>query len=108
MTTCLKNARFREIRDVMAHEMGHYVLNHVMKFFAFAAAPHTPGFRPGVNSPLTWAVRKWGDYWRVRDISDPAGLPLLVLIFAILSFLGTPINNALLCVRRSAKPMLLP
>jgi len=39
------------------------------------------------------AVRRWGDKWDVRGIADPAGLPLLALIFSTLLFLATPLLN---------------
>src|SRR5207302_9352066 len=44
------------------------------------------------------AVRRWGDKWGVRGIADPAGLPLLVLIFSTLVFLGTPFINTVVRV----------
>ena len=39
------------------------------------------------------AVQRWGDRWGVRGIADPAGVPLLSLIFAAVFFLLTPITN---------------
>jgi STE24 endopeptidase len=39
------------------------------------------------------ALRRWGDRWGVRGIADPAGLPLLALIFSTLLFLATPLLN---------------
>ena len=90
----LKQCTLPEIRAVMAHEMGHYVLNHIMKLFAFVALLTLVTF--GVAKLVfTWALKRWGETWRVRNISDPAGFPLLVLIFIVLSFLGTPISNTL-------------
>jgi STE24 endopeptidase len=41
-----------------------------------------------------WAVRQWGARWDVRGIADPAGFPLLVLIFTTFGFLFTPITNS--------------
>jgi STE24 endopeptidase len=90
----LKQCTLPEIREVMAHEMGHYVLNHIMKFFAFVALLTLLAFGLA-KLAFDWAVKRWGKSWRVRGIDDPAGLPLLVLILTILSFLGTPINNTL-------------
>jgi STE24 endopeptidase len=88
----LKECTLPEIRDVMAHEMGHYVLDHIMKFFAFVALLTLLSF--GLTKLVfEWTLARKGEAWRVRGIDDPAGLPLLVLIFAVLSFLGTPISN---------------
>lgn len=88
----LKQCSLPEIRYVMSHEMGHYVLNHISKFLvdfalialiAFALA--RVGFEAG--------VRRWGERWGVRGIADPAGLPLLALVFAAISFVLTPVKN---------------
>lgn len=88
----LKQCSVPEIRYVMAHEMGHYVLNHtakllvdfsLMAFLAFGIA----------RLVFKAAVQRWGDRWGVRGIADPAGLPLLALVFATISFLMTPVNN---------------
>jgi len=87
-----------EIRQVMAHEMGHYVLNHIFKFFAFIALLALIAFALA-KLLFDWAVARWGDTWRVRGIADPAGWPLLVLIFSALAFLGTPVLNTLVRVQ---------
>jgi STE24 endopeptidase len=84
-----------EIRLVMAHEMGHYVLNHSLGLVIFS----------GIITLLTFAIarwgfdavlRGWGSRWQLRDIADPAALPVLVLIVLVVSFLLTPINNSLI------------
>jgi len=88
----LKQSTLPEIRFVMGHEMGHYVLNHTMKllsgFFIFALA----GFLLA-RLVFDFVVRKWGERWRVGGIADPAAFPLLVLIFSTLTFILTPIIN---------------
>ncbi len=85
----LKQCTLPEIRHVMGHEMGHYVLNHTGKlimlfgtfiFISFAAAKASFGY----------AVRRWGARWGVRGIGDPAGLPLLMLIISTALFLLAP------------------
>ena len=94
----LKQCTLPEIRDVMAHEMGHYVLNHIMKFFAFIALSALLAFGLA-KLCFDWTLKRWGAAWGVRGIGDVAGWPLLVLIFAILGFLGTPANNTLVRVQ---------
>ncbi|MEP6602802.1 MAG: M48 family metallopeptidase [Spartobacteria bacterium] len=88
----LKQCTLPEIREVMAHEMGHYVLNHTGKlivdlavfiFIIFAVARLT----------FNAAVKRWGARWDVRGIADLAGLPLLVLISATVLFVMTPMTN---------------
>jgi len=90
----LNRASMAEIRMVMAHEIGHYALNHAWKrlvlnglvlvaMFAFAQAA------------FGWAHRRWGARWGVRDVADPAGLPILVAAFTVFQLLATPINNTI-------------
>jgi len=93
----LKQCTLPEIRAVMAHEMGHYVLNHGAKLLTYL------GILILIGSALTRilfdaAVRRWGDKWSVRGIADPAGLPLLALIFSTLLFFATPMLNTVVRV----------
>jgi STE24 endopeptidase len=89
----LKQCTLPEIRIVMAHEMGHYVLNHVTKLIIYFGIFALIGFAL-VRMIFDRAVRRWGEKWGVRGIADPAGFPLLMLIFAIFTFLLTPILNS--------------
>jgi STE24 endopeptidase len=88
----LKRCTLPEIREVMAHEMGHYVLNHGAKlsiyFGIFAAVAF--GFIYFVFDPI---VRKFGERWRIREIDGVAGLPLLTLLVACYLFVATPFVN---------------
>jgi STE24 endopeptidase len=89
----LKRCTLPEIRQVMAHEMGHYVLNHGAKLTIYSSLFFFVGF------VLTRAffdkiLQRWGTRWSVRDIADPAGLPLLSLIIGTYFFLITPIQNS--------------
>ncbi|MEQ1519201.1 MAG: M48 family metalloprotease, partial [Usitatibacteraceae bacterium] len=64
-----------EIRAVMAHEMGHYVLNHGTKLvvgFTLIMLGGLLFIRFGWN----WAHARIGVRAGVKDITDPAGLPL--------------------------------
>jgi STE24 endopeptidase len=90
----LKQCTFPEIRAVMAHEMGHYVLNHGAKLTIYFGVVALFGF--GIaNVAFDWAVRRWGQRWDVRGIADPAGFPLLMLIFLTFAFLMTPVLNSI-------------
>jgi STE24 endopeptidase len=44
---------------------------------------------------LDWTLARWGTHWQIRDVSDPAVLPLAALILGALFFLATPIQNTL-------------
>ena len=78
-----------EIRAVMAHEMGHYVLNHSIK--------HTLSFSLILLGGLLfikfswgWAAARFGQRFGVRSLADPAGFPLLAALFSVYIFLATP------------------
>ena len=90
----LKQCTLPEIRAVMAHEMGHYVLNHGAKLLTYLGILILIGFAL-TRILFDAAVKRWGQKWRVRGIADPAGLPLLALIFSTLAFFGTPILNTI-------------
>jgi STE24 endopeptidase len=83
-----------EVLAVVGHEMGHYVMNHpaiqltwtgLLIFLLFKLA----------DLAFRSAVGIFGGNWDVRAVSDPAGLPLLVALFSLFSFLATPITNGI-------------
>lgn len=83
-----------EIRSVMAHELGHYVLNHIWKLLlAFAVLTAITFAIIGLAGP--WLLAQLGPRWGVSDMADPAALPALVLVFAALSLISTPLGSSL-------------
>jgi len=80
------------VKAVMGHEMGHYVLNHVSKSILFFGVVLVAGF-----AFLRWAfdraAARWGGKWGLRGVADPAGLPLIVALFSLYSFVLTPVIN---------------
>ncbi len=93
----LKQCTIPEIRAVMAHEMGHYVLNHGAKLLTYLGIFILIGFAL-TRILFDAAASRWGDKWGVRGIADPAGLPLLGLILSTLVFLATPLLNTVVRV----------
>src|SRR5258708_5881397 len=58
----LKQCTLPEIRAVMAHEMGHYVLNHGAKLTIYFGVVALLGF--GIaRVAFDWALRLWGERW---------------------------------------------
>ena len=110
----LKRCTLPEIREVMAHEMGHYILNHNVKLVTYFSLFFLLGFI-ALRVFFQGAANKWGDRWGLRvappegtvaplepassapaprltyGIADPAGLPLLALIFSTVFFFLTPV-----------------
>src|SRR6266576_2143371 len=90
----LNQCTLAEIREVMAHEMGHYVLNHGAKMTMSIGIFIFVGFGLAAAT-FNRVVKKRGASWGVNGIADPAGFPLLMLIFATYAFLLTPIANTM-------------
>jgi STE24 endopeptidase len=82
-----------ELMLVYGHEMGHYVLGHVVRGFiiamVFLLALLFVTFYIG-----TWIQTRWGARWGIRGLNDWASLPLLILIASVLSFVSEPALNA--------------
>lgn len=84
-----------EVKAVMGHELGHYVLNHVVELIVSVTAVLL-----AIALLLWWAAprllarhrRRWG----VRDVADPASLPLLAALGGLTLFLATPLTNSLI------------
>ncbi|GAB2555037.1 M48 family metallopeptidase [Rhodanobacter koreensis] len=83
-----------EIKAVLGHEMGHYVLNHVYKGLVFFGIVIVLGFA-FVYWGFGWAERRWGARWGIRGVGDVAGLPLIAALFTIFMFFLTPVNNTI-------------
>jgi STE24 endopeptidase len=81
-----------EIEAVMAHEIGHYALNHIYESLLFTVIVTVIGFL-FVRRLFEWARARW-PRWGIRDITDPAGLPLIVLAFSVFVFVLTPVSNS--------------
>lgn len=81
-----------EIMFVFGHEMGHYVLKHIVQGIVASFALSLLFFYVSYRVS-GWMLRRWGARWRIRDMSDWASLPLLALLMGILFFLGSPIEN---------------
>jgi STE24 endopeptidase len=82
------------VQAVMGHEMGHYVMNHIYKGIVFQAILLTLIFT-GLRRGIEIALRPWGGRWRIRELTDPAVLPLALLIVSIFGFVLTPVTNTL-------------
>jgi len=86
-----------EIKAVMAHELGHYVLNHIFKLLFYITALILVGFA-FVDWSFHLALKKWGDRWKISGLSDIGGLPLFLVLFTIYFFLAKPVMNNIIRV----------
>jgi STE24 endopeptidase len=94
----LARASMPEIRSVMAHEIGHYALNHMVKGLVFSALVTLAMFA-FVRWAFAVALQRWGPRWGVRDVADPAGLPILVGAITLFQLLTLPLSNTLIRVQ---------
>jgi STE24 endopeptidase len=82
-----------EILSVAGHEMGHYCLNHGYKLLSEFAVIFFFLF-----TIIRWSFEKMmngiGARWSIRSAGDVAGLPLVVGLLTIYSFLLTPVFNS--------------
>jgi len=88
--TLLQRASPAAVRHVMGHEIGHYVLGHIysllimntMMIVIMFAIVHF-SFR---------AIAK-NERWGIRDISDPAGFPLVLIILSVIGLFTAPLQR---------------
>jgi STE24 endopeptidase len=88
----LRRGSPEEIQEVMGHEMGHYVLNHIPKDLLFFFVIFAIGFAL-LRWALNWCLARWGERWKIRAITDVAVIPLVFLLASIFFFVLTPIIN---------------
>ena len=73
----------------IGHELGHYVLQHILKGLAFGALLLLLGLLL-LFYLMPWLIRRLA----IPGVGDWASLPLFLLLILVLSFLGDPIGNA--------------
>jgi Zn-dependent protease with chaperone function len=92
--TTIQKATTPETLFVFGHEMGHYVLNHIVIGIAATAVGLFIGFYL-LYRIANWAFARFQQRWRMREMSDWAALVMLLLIFSIMGTLSAPIGNGL-------------
>lgn len=86
-----------EIRAVMAHELGHYVLNHMWKLLLSMSLIIAVSLAiVAVGSP--WLLARLGTRWGIAGMADPGVLPALVIVVSTVFFVATPVTNSLIRV----------
>ena len=79
-----------EILFIFGHEMGHYVLGHIVRGILFFFVLILLSFFLGFHL-FQLLLRHYGKRWRVPAQDNWAALYVMVLVLSILSFLSEPI-----------------
>jgi STE24 endopeptidase len=83
-----------EVKAVLGHEMGHYVLHHVFHGIVEIGVLIIVGFA-FLKWSFEWMRKRYGAKWGIREVGDVAGLPLLAALFSVYFFVLTPVTNTL-------------
>lgn len=92
--TTLKKLSHDEILFIMGHEMGHYVMQHVVWGMVeglaglFVLLWLLARFLPAM-------IQRWGKGWGIHSLTDMASLPFLLLLLSVISFAITPVENSI-------------
>jgi len=92
--TTIQKLTVPETLFVFGHEMGHYVLNHLPKGIALLSG-FLLVFLYVSYRLLGWSVKRWGARGGIRELSDWASLPLLLIIVALIGFFFAPAGTGL-------------
>lgn len=96
----LNKTSLPEIKAVMGHEMGHYVLNHGLRLTVYFSIVIIFGFW-FVHKVLDKVILHFGVKYGIKDRTDPAVLPLAVAVLSVFFLVVTPITNTI--VRQAEK-----
>jgi Zn-dependent protease with chaperone function len=88
--TTIQKATTPETLFVFGHEMGHYVLNHVVIGLCAGAVGLLIGLYV-LYRISGWFLRKFQQRWHIRELGDWAAVPMIILIFNILGFVAQPV-----------------
>jgi Zn-dependent protease with chaperone function len=91
--TLLAKLEEPEVLFVMAHEMGHYVLNHVLQGVALATLLAGLGLY-AVQRVAPLVIRRFRERLGFERVSDAASLPLLLLLLELGTFAFLPVGLA--------------
>jgi len=86
--TTLKTFTPREIKFVMGHEMGHYVLHHIWKTIVFLAPLIVGGFY--LVDRIALRVIAGRPSLGITALADPSSLPLISLVLSVYLFVVGP------------------
>ncbi|MES2345452.1 MAG: M48 family metallopeptidase [Chlamydiota bacterium] len=90
--TTIKRMTPDQILFVMGHEMGHYVLNHVVWYLIYFSLLSFVIFYLTYRL-ATVLLRKYGKRFGIKHLYNISSLPLLLLLVGIFTFVFSPLSN---------------
>lgn len=90
--TTLTNLQNDEIIFIMAHEIGHYVMNHIyVGIIGYLLLSLLLLFL--LSKIYRWFIQRYGKQINIKGFSDIKGFPVLLLLFSIIMFTLQPAAN---------------
>ncbi|WP_028976060.1 M48 family metallopeptidase [Sporolactobacillus terrae] len=90
--TTVNRLSHSEVLFIMAHEMGHYVMHHIIWGTVSALIGLLLTLWIAAKIHL-WASIRWGGRMNISHPGDLTALPMLLLILSLLSFAAEPVQN---------------
>lgn len=91
--TTIQKLTTPETLFVFGHEMGHYVLNHIL----YGTIVGAIGLLVALYILFRlsrWIFSRLGPRWRIPALHDLAAVPMFFLLYGILGFFSQPVANA--------------
>jgi STE24 endopeptidase len=92
--TSIQKASPDEILFIFGHELGHYVLRHILYGLLLGAAGLLLALFLGYHA-VHWALRRFGPRWQISAIEEWPAAVVLLLVFAAFNIAGEPLQNAI-------------
>lgn len=89
-----------ETAAVMGHELGHYVLGHIARSIIAFTMIFLLVFYVAYRA-VPAIIRRYGARWGVRDVADPAAIPVFIMVATVIGVFLTPVTNTLTRVNES-------
>jgi STE24 endopeptidase len=91
--TSIQKGTTDEITFIFGHEMGHYVLGHIVSGMLFSFVVILASFFLGFHL-FQFLLKRFGPQWRIPAQDNWAALVVFVLVISVISFFELPIDNA--------------
>ncbi len=88
--TTIQKTTNDEALFIVGHELGHYVLGHVVEGFLFGAAGLLLALYLMFRG-LHWTLDRWARDWKIYGPEDWASLAVLLLLLQVLLFFSAPV-----------------